>query len=368
MKKVMVNIYYMAEWWDKYFHLKEPRPAAASDDALESMYLKRKRFLYDMFGQFGIGEEYPVMDGLYVNMVTKYGMDLIPHLYGMSLTCQEAGGWMPERLSKERLSKMEPVLIQDHRIAEWFSREKERKIERYGSAASFFASESPTNIAVRLRGEDFYMDLLDDPGFARHVLELSTESALSVTLYQEQLFPPPEENERPFCLGNCNVVLMSPSLYADMIKPFDILLHDRLEECTGMVWNTLLHHCDVPADKFLAVYKDLPRLKSFQASHHTDIVAVQREMPGVEFLCMFNPAEMITMTPEELDRAFLRVVSLGGAEIDLWNIDPAVSLEKMVRMMKGIQDICAANGAEAEIGMVPFVWDELEWAFPRYQN
>ena len=358
----------MYEWWNAHFHAAEPRPARIDDDALDSMYLKRKRFLFEKFGVFGIGEENPVMDGRHVNTVIKYGMDLIPHIYGASLACQAPGGYMPKPFSKEELAGMAPAEINAHPIRDWTLGEKKKKEERYGSAFVFLDYESPANIAVRLRGEDFYSDMIEDPGFARHVLSLCTETILSVLKFSDELTGAKPEGEGGLSLGNCNVVLMSPAMYAEIIKPFDVLLINEAMRRSGRKLNLNLHHCDVKADGFIGVYKDLPNLTSLQANHGTDIEAVRREMPGVSFLSMINPAEMASLGPAEMRSAIFRAVRLGSTELDLWNIDPAVHPARLYEILSDIRDACAACGKKPVFEAMPFVWDELEWAYPMYQN
>jgi hypothetical protein len=356
------------EWWNCHFHTSFPRPDVIDDEALDQVYLARKRFLFDEFGEFGLGKEHPVMDGHYVNMVLKYGMDLIPYLYGAALTCQEAGGWMPVPFSKEELSRMEPVDIGAHPFAQWLLDEWERKIKRYGSAKAFLDYESPVNIAVRLRGEDFYMDMIDDPDFTDHVLDLSTSAIEYIFKFQDRFLSTAEEREASiFSIGNCNVTMMSQEHYVERIKPFDIRLINKIEELTGRQWKMLLHHCDVPADRFIKAYRDLPRLTALQASHSTDIPAVFAGMPGVSFLAMISPGEM-KLPPDKLNAIIERAVELGSAELDLWNIDPSVSPEKLRALFAFIRRTCENRGKIPVFNAIPFVWDELEWAYPRYQG
>ncbi|MDR1901287.1 MAG: uroporphyrinogen decarboxylase family protein [Treponema sp.] len=368
MRELTISVYFLYEWWNKYFHNTIPRPQYISDDNLDMMYLNRKRFLFDEFGQFDIGEENPVMDGDYVNIVTKYGMDLIPYLYGANLTCQAVGGWMPDFFSRDALSRMEPVDIAKHPFAEWFLNTREQKIKRYGSVKAFLDYESPTNIAVRLRGEEFYSDLLEDPEFSRHVLELST-AAIEYIFKFLDTFPvmPKEKKAANFSIGNCNVTMISEGLYTELIKPFDIRLINRIEELTGRTWTMQLHHCDVPVDRFLDAYKDLPRLTALQASHSTDIQAVREKMPGVSFQSMISPLEMMGAL-EELEKKFDRAIRLGSTELDFWNIDPAVSPEKLRAMFTSITKSANAYNVTPVFSVIPFVWDELEWAYPQYQE
>lgn len=359
----------MWEWWEKYFHREIPRPEKVSDNAIDSMYLNRKRYLYKEFGEFSIGEEVPIMDGAYVNMITKYGMDVIPYLFGAEMECQEAGGWMPKLFSIETLKKLEPVDISNHPFSEYLLKEKEKKLQRYGSVNIFLDYESATNLAVRLRGEEFYMDLIDDEVFARHLLDVNNKSIYYLLKFILANFPLScYHGVNDFQLGNCNVTMVSPSMYSEIIKPFDVEFAGYFERLTGQKGKLHLHHCDVELDKFIDAYKDIPNLERIQASHRSDIALISEKMPGVSFCGIFSPIEMMNQSTDELEKSIERAIRLGCGEIDLWNIDPAISPEKLRGIFGIISKYSKEYDVNAEFKVIPFCWDELEWAFPKYQK
>lgn len=364
MQSVNVSVYFMWEWWEKYFHCRSPRPLEPNDDALDGLYLLRKRFLFEQFGQFGIGEEHPEMDGNYVNMVTKYGMDLIPYLFGAQLKCQDTGGWMSRPFPKDRLMAMKPVDIADHPFGEWVLKEREKKIKRYGSAEQFLDYEGPTNIAVRMRGEAFYIDLIDDLEFARHQLDVINETIFHIFRFVARNFPV----NAAFGLGNCNVIMISPRLYDEVIKPFDIAFSQESASISGKPNDLVLHHCDVKVDGFVDTYKTIPNLKSLQASHLSDITRIVQDAPAVDFLAMLNPREMAHKGMDQLQAELDRAIRLGASELDLWNIDPSTDPARITTMFSAIKNSCAAYGKACNISVIPFCWDELEWAMPQYQN
>ena len=358
----------MKQWWDKFFHgAGYPRPIIKCDDALDAMYLARKKFLFEQFGEFSIGEEHPVMDGRYVSLVLKYGMDLIPYLFGAKLTCQEAGGFMPEEFTYEQLIKMEPVDLENHPLRRWILDEKERKLARYGVTSCFLDYESPTNIAVRLRGVEFYSDMIEDPDFARHVLSISLESIKNVVNFARANFPLSEYDIiYDYFIGNCNVIMISPNMYTEIVRPFDIALANYCYDLSDNT-NLMLHHCDVNADSFLDAYAKIPGVKRFQASHLTDTSAYAAGMPGVDFYAMLSPNELNKLEIETLTQIFDRAISQGARELDLWNIDVLTPPEKLRAIFNGITNICKTRSVNVRFDVLPFVWDEIEWAYPVYQ-
>ena len=363
MREVRISIYFMWEWWEKYFHCMFKRPEKACDDSLEWMYLMRKKFLFENFGEFGVGEERPVMDGRYVNMVLKWGMDFIPYVLGAKLTCQDVGGYAAEKMDIETIKALKPVNVADSPAGEWIIKRKEELIKRYGSADQGMDLEGPTNIAVRIRGEDFYIDLIEDKGLARHILDVVTETIISGYLFFGKQF---KMNE--LLIADCNVTLISPSLYEEIILDYDIKVANISKVVTGREKAVRLHHCDVPVDKFIYAYKKIPEVYKIEASYTSDIAMVLREMPDTCFSAMINPLDLMRESYGVIEQRIGRALEKGAVELDIWNIDPSVDISKMRKIFSLVQRCCERNNCRALFDCIPFCWDELEWAFPRYQR
>jgi len=103
-----------------------------------------------------------------------------------------------------------------------------------------------------------------------------------------------------------------------------------------------------------------------QASHDSDIERIKKEL-NVKYCAMFNPMDLINHDTEQLEKDVERAVQLGSAEIDLWNISPECSPEKLRGIFSSITNIGKRNNIKINFDTIPFCWDELEWAFPKYQ-
>jgi hypothetical protein len=291
-------------------------------------------------------------------------MDLIPYLLGAKLQCQEAGGWMSQPLSADALRDLEPVDMEKHPFAEWLLRERDRKKARYGCVEQFLDYEGPTNIAVRMRGEEFYIDLIADPHFAAHQLAIMNKSIFSIFRFIKKHFTV----SGAFGLGNCNVTMISPATYENTIRDSDSEFSRASALISGFQNDLMLHHCDVKIDPFIETYRAIPHLKGLQASHASDIERITRGAFPLSFAAMFNPREMAYNDMDTLSAAIDRAIRLGSSEIDMWNIDPSTPPEQVSGMLGATRQACARAGKDCVISVIPFCWDELEWAFPRYQN
>lgn len=362
VEDIVISVYFMWEWWMKYFHNNNPRPERRSDNELALMYLNRKKFLFESFGSFGIGEEHPFQDGKYVNRVCRWGMDFIPYVLGAELVCQDIGGYFCRKMELDDIRKLKSVNVEESIAWQWIIKRKSEIEKLYGKAENGMFIEGSTNLAVRIRGEEFYIDLLEDKGLATHLLDVITETSISAYKLLGREF-----NLQELSIANCNVTLISPSLYEEIILPFDIKTAEISEIVTRKKNRVSLHHCDVPVDMFIDVYKRIPGIFKLEASIKSNIKRFCTEMPDVLFSAMVSPPDILNKTKDQIGLEIDLAIKAGAREFDLWNIDPLFGIQDINNLFNIIKKYCERNDCRAVFDIVPFCWDELEWAFPIYQ-
>ena len=155
MRPLPVSLYFMPEWWGCHYHAKFPRAAQPSQAALESMYLGRLRFLYEQFGNWGIGKENPALDGGQIATVLRHGYDTVPVLLGTTLDFGNAWGFFPRFRKIEELRNLAPVDIRNHPEGQWIIDEKQRLDSLYGRSTHCLDLGGVVNHAFRIVGQTY---------------------------------------------------------------------------------------------------------------------------------------------------------------------------------------------------------------------
>ena len=171
-KDITIALTFMSQWWDKHFYSIYEKPVAATDDEFERVCLRRQRFLFEGFGEFGIGEEHPLSDGRFVNVIMKWCVDFIPYLLGVKLKCMDEGFWLAETMTEDEIAGLKPVDISSLPFSEWIFKRKDALEKRYGRAEIGQLVEGSVNAAFRIRGDELYSDLLANKGLARGLLDV----------------------------------------------------------------------------------------------------------------------------------------------------------------------------------------------------
>ena len=364
MEKIKAIFYFINEWWHENFFTGHAAPQSRGPEELDRIYLERKRFLFENFGEFGQGEEEPEMDGQYANLFVKWGMDIISYVLGGELFAHDAGGYCVVPQDKERLGRLKPVDIADTDFAEWIVRRKGYLEERYGSAGQMQILETSLNVATRLGGQEFYIALGTDKPFASHLLETIAETTALAYRFFCKEFVMPDVN-----LTNCAVNHISSDMYEEMCLKNDIYLaEDTRDLFPHTKRHVLLHSCDLPADRLVDSYAKVPRVYRFEASYRTDVKRFYEKMPDAYFAAFVNPVDLVQLPEEELARMLSDKTRDGVREWIFWGIDPYCSAGRLKKAMRFVQQACSANGFEAELEVTPFNFDELEWSFPKWQG
>lgn len=359
-----ISLYCVWQWWEKHYQAEIGRPSRIDSDWLDATWLGRQRRLHEWFGDLGIGQAAPVLDAGFVSLLLPYHTMIVPVLLGMRATIQEVGGWQHHPLSEAEAVALTPVDIASSPVGDLLLTERDKRLARYGVATQMIDLASAANNAFSLRGTEFYLDLLAEPDLARQYLEVITETMLMayrfVTMHFGRLDSVP--------LGNCNVTMISPEVYTEMVRPHDIRFVREAAANQGVPPRCDLHHCNVPTEPFADAYRTIPGLRSLQGSIRSDIRAIHAALPEVAFSGMINPAELLNRPQADLLAEIDRALAAGVNDLALWDVDPAVTPGQLGSFLRALAALARRYDREPQCSCIPITWEELDWEFPQYHR
>ena len=361
-RNLPISLYFTPEWWDRHFHALRPRPERAAQAALEGIYLDRQRFLFEQFGDDGMGAQAPQPGPGQIATVIRYGFDLIPALLGTRLDFAGAWGFYPQFRPLDVCGGLRPVDIAAHLEGEWILREKERLTSLYGGCSHCIDIGSVTNNTFRILGQDVYTELLADPERLGALFEVILETMECLYVFLVRHFGAMD----PVPISNCNVSLMGPRTYAEHVLAFDARQARFAERLSGVPPRAAVHHCDVSADPFLDVYAQLPGVASLQASYMSDVAAAKTRLPGSQFSALVSPSSL-NGDLDGLGKALDLALAGGADDFAVWNVDADTTPERLRAIFAALNDAARTAGRTPCFSAMPLCWEELEWAHGRYQ-
>ena len=166
------------------------------------------------------------------------------------------------------------------------------------------------NIALDLRGQAFFMDMLDKPDaaagfldgiaavidrFTRQVAEATGTTSISVNRNVRNI-------PRPvFLHSECSHTMISVDDYERFLLPFDAGWSIRCRPFG-------IHYCGEDPHRYAEAFARLPHLDFLDVGWPGDVAALRKHLPETFLNVRYSPVEIVRQTPEEIRRTVRRLV------------------------------------------------------------
>jgi len=203
--------------------------------------------------------------------------------------------------------------------------------EREGRVEGFVNWQGVLNNAHRLRGEALFMDMLEEPEKARHLFACVAETMAAgiLRLYTRQRQNGPDH--RFVTVSNCLVNMISPTLYRELLLPFDRKLAG-VYGCIGV------HNCAWDASPYLEAYAELPGVKYIDMGIGSDLLRARALFPHARRALMYTPMDLAQKPFEVVSAEIARAVrAYAPCDIVFADIEAGIADEKVRRVMDNCQ-------------------------------
>ena len=195
-------------------------------------------------------------------------------------------------------------------------------------------NEGPITAAMLVRGQDFMMDVMDDPAFVHRLLKRLSELFVKFQRGLRKFLG------RPMIGGGAGMAddfagMLSPAQYAEFVVPYYNVIYGSLGAERRDLHSELLRP------------DHLPLLADFKLDHfdpHTDQYLTVRQMvermpTGISWNWRVLTCNVVTGTPAMLRREFEDAVRDGASEFQV-----AVSAPVKTENVKAVADVAARYG------------------------
>jgi hypothetical protein len=170
----------------------------------------------------------------------------------------------------------------------------------YGRVEGFMNWQGVLNNAYRLRGEQIFAEIIDEPQRARHVF-----ACVAGTMIEgmQRLYGRQRESgvELSHCtVSNCLVNMLSPRQYEEHLLPFD----QRIAQSFSMIG---VHNCEWNADPYIDLYRQLPNVAYIDMGIGSDLARAREAFPRARRAIMYAPTDAQSKPTGEIERDLERV-------------------------------------------------------------
>ena len=267
-----------------------------------------------LWERFGLGEPgpqpRPVIGSPYVA-----GGFVVPALLGVEIRfAPDQAPWPVEAgLSRGqalalRVPDIEHTWPMDRLIAGMDELERD-----YGRVVGDFDVDGIVNTALHLRGQQLFVDMLEDPEVAAHLFEIATETQVRLARYVQSRTGTSSlavnrsiVNVDPtiYVHGNCSVQMISPKLYERALLPFECRLAAELRPYG-------IHHCGDNLHRFAHLYARTGAV-FYDVGWGSDVAAVSRALPDAFLNLRLSPVRMLQQSAAAIRADALRLLEAAG--------------------------------------------------------
>jgi hypothetical protein len=222
----------------------------------------------------------------------------------------------------------------------------------YGYLAGDVNWSGLLNIALDLRGQQFFMDLVDQPAeasrflagiaevverFAGELAQATGTTSISVNRNVRNLPQP------VFLHSECSHVMISVADYERFFMPLDAAW-SRRHRPFG------IHYCGADPHRYAEAFARLPHLDFLDVGWPGDVADLRRHLPGTFFNIRYSPVEIARQTVDEIRATVRRLVRDSGnpwlTGVCAINMDQQVTDAQITAIFEEVASLRAEYAAE----------------------
>jgi hypothetical protein len=231
-------------------------------------------------------------------------------------------------LSDEAACSLRAPDLAGHPLVADLMRQIELIEREWGKADGELNYQGVLNTAFRLRGEQLFVDLVQEPQRAHHVLGVVCDTMIELArlVYERQAKNGIRKDY--FVTSNCVVNMISGEHYRRFVMPYD-------RKLAGSFRLFGVHNCGWNVDAYASAYAELGTLQYLDFGISSDLRRLRELFPAATLTPILNPDEVIGRSREEVRGILHRLrESLGDCRIILGSLDSRTRAEEIVSFFR----------------------------------
>jgi methanogenic corrinoid protein MtbC1/uroporphyrinogen-III decarboxylase len=313
---IPLGVGFYPDWWANHYGLSFDRTYYFDPETRVEARMEMDRRLYERFGEVGLGDPNPQPKPL-----ITFGMVMLPAVFGCEIVFEKGAlPWaIPLNLPDDRIMKLEvPDLVHSYPMTEVLKQIDTLK-KQYGRVIGDINTTGVQNLALKIRGEQLYVDYFENPGLCHHLLKICTASIIQLfqLIYKitgtGAMDVTPMCDPRLFVLPNCTVEQVSLQTYETFNLPYD---NQVARACHPLG----IHHCG-SVDQALTGYAKVRHLDFLEIGFGSDVRRTRQVLgPQVAVNARISPVLMKNGTPDQVAAEVHRLIDQGDP-LESYSID-----------------------------------------------
>ncbi|MCI8851897.1 MAG: hypothetical protein HFI31_05765 [Lachnospiraceae bacterium] len=263
-----------------------------------------------------------------------YGACPISAVYGLPVQFQKAG-WpgTREHYTKEQIRAWKPIVLWENAFVQELMEQMDIIEEEYGVIDGYLAYQGVLNNAFRLMGQEIFLELFEDPPFARFLFDHIYETMLGFIKLVQERQGKSGFSVKFLSVSNCVINMVSTDVYEEFLLPYDKKLA-REFEVFGV------HTCNWDITRHIDAFRQLEPLGYLDMGMMSDMEKVRQAFPHTRLAVLYHPNDIRDKPLGEVERDFEKICCQ-AAPVDLALVDiekdtPDQRVREVVRLAQEV--------------------------------
>jgi len=313
---IPLGVGFYPDWFYRQYGISFGRKYYFDPETRVAARMEIERRLYERFGDVGLGNPDPQPKPL-----ITFGMVMLPSIFGCEIVYKDdALPWaMPLNLSEDAIMKLEaPAIFSTYPMTEMIKQIDYLK-NKYGKVVGDINTTGVQNLALKIRGDQLYIDFFENPALCRHLLGICAACMIQLFEFNRKTAGTGAIDVTPMCdprlcvLPNCTAEQISLETYENHVLEYD---NEVADACHPIG----IHHCG-SVDQVLDGYAKVHHLEFIEIGFGSDVRRTREVFgPRVAVNARISPVLMKNGTTEEVAAEVRRLID-NGAPLENFSID-----------------------------------------------
>ncbi len=315
---VPLGVGFYPDWFHKHYGISFDKKYYLDPETRIEARMAMDKALYERFGEVGLGTRDPKP-----KPIITAGMVTLPAIFGCEVVFEdEALPWaIPMNLSEDKVMKLQvPDILNSWPMTEWIKQIGYLK-NKYGKVIGDINTTGIQNLALKIRGDQLYIDYFENPDLCHHLLRICTECVKQLFEFNYKATGTGAVDVTPMAepeiavIPNCTEEQISNNIYETFLLQYDNEVADSLKS-----HGFGIHHCG-SVNEVLAGYTKVRHLKFLEIGFGSDVKRCRQMMgPEVAVNARISPVLMKNGSPEEVAAEVKRLIQ-EGAPLESYSMD-----------------------------------------------
>jgi len=310
-----VTFVFHPDWWYQNYGLTFEKDFFYDPDVRIEADRKMRKILFERFGNIGMGEKDPKPRPCIGPTYLAAGY-IISEMFGCEIKYYKGASpeVIPKMMSDKQADRIEPVKLKENHAFRKVRRLIDKLKSQFGYVVGDINWQGVLNVALDIRGQAIFIDMIQNPNRARRIFESITQTIIdfvnyirgetgtsSISVNRAVKYVDPKINLH----SNCTVAMISPEMYEKFLLECDVKLSKALQPYG-------IHHDGPNLHLHADGYAKVPDVCFFDVGWGSDISICRKKLPHAFFNLRYDPVKLRTATQEEIKKDVVRMLKEAG--------------------------------------------------------